>query len=97
MNNYFCCSKKMDMFEKMRLFMKKITLIQFIHFIALMVISIIALFIPSLSNFNDDRKYNSADIAWITKTNEGLGVEASQRVEKYLQNRLLVKKEWCFN
>ncbi len=44
---------------------KKITLSQAIPFIVLMVIAIIALFVPSLKNFEDAGKYSSADITWI--------------------------------
>ena len=44
--------------------MKKITLSKSVPFIVLMGIAIIALFIPSLKNF-DDGKYNAADTAWI--------------------------------
>ncbi|HEV8082791.1 MAG TPA: ammonium transporter [Chitinophagaceae bacterium] len=44
--------------------MKKITLSKSIPFIVLIAISVIALFIPSLPNF-DNGKYNAADIAWI--------------------------------
>ncbi len=53
----------MDMFEKMHK-MKKITLSKSVPFIVLIAISVIALFIPSLPNF-DNGKYNAADIAWI--------------------------------
>ncbi|MDQ6762265.1 MAG: ammonium transporter, partial [Bacteroidota bacterium] len=45
--------------------MKKITLSQAVPFITLMGVSIIALFIPSVSEFVGEGKYNSADIAWI--------------------------------
>ena len=45
--------------------MKKITFSQSIPFIVLMAISVIAIFIPSVANFNDGGKYNSADVAWI--------------------------------
>ncbi len=45
--------------------MNKITLGRLIPFLALIIISIAALFVPSLSNFDDGGKYNSADIAWI--------------------------------
>src|SRR5882672_1569277 len=44
--------------------MKKITFSKSVPFIVLMGIAIIALFIPSLKNF-DDGKYNGADTAWI--------------------------------
>ncbi len=45
--------------------MRKTTLARIIPFAVLMAIATIALFIPSLSNFNDNGKYNSADTAWI--------------------------------
>ena len=38
---------------------------QLAPFLVLMAVSIGALFIPSLPNFNDGGKYNGADIAWI--------------------------------
>ncbi len=45
--------------------MKKITLSQALPFTVLMVVAIAAIFIPSVANFVDGGKYNSADIAWI--------------------------------
>ena len=54
----------MDMFEKNETIMKKITLSKSVPFIVLMAIAVIALFIPTLTNF-DDGKYNAADTAWI--------------------------------
>ncbi len=45
--------------------MKKITLGQAIPFIALMLIAIIALFIPSFKSFDDAGKYSAADTTWI--------------------------------
>lgn len=45
--------------------MKKVSLGKAIPFTVLMVVAIIAIFIPSISNFNDGGKYNSADIAWM--------------------------------
>src|SRR5437763_16579347 len=45
--------------------MKKLTFNQSIPFLVLMTIAIIAIFIPSVVNFNDGGKYSSADIAWI--------------------------------
>src|SRR5437763_8656409 len=45
--------------------MKKLTFNQSIPFLVLMTIAIIAIFIPSVVNFNDGGKYNSADVAWI--------------------------------
>lgn len=45
--------------------MKKVTLSKAIPFTVLMAIAIISIFIPTLSNFNDGGKYNSADIAWM--------------------------------
>ncbi len=52
------------MFEKIDK-MKKITLSQAIPFITLMGLSVVALFVPSMSEFVGEGKYNSADIAWI--------------------------------
>ena len=45
--------------------MSKSTVKQFAPFLALIAVAIAALFAPSLPNFNDGGKYNSADIAWI--------------------------------
>lgn len=45
--------------------MKKITLSRSLPFIVLMAVAVLAIFIPSVANFNDGGKYNSADIAWI--------------------------------
>lgn len=45
--------------------MKKITLGQAIPFIALMLIAVIALFIPSFKSFDDAGKYSAADTTWI--------------------------------
>jgi ammonium transporter, Amt family len=45
--------------------MKKISLSRAIPFTVLMVLAIISIFIPTLNNFNDGGKYNSADIAWM--------------------------------
>ncbi|MEO8109176.1 MAG: ammonium transporter [Ginsengibacter sp.] len=45
--------------------MRKITLGQAVPFIVLMGVSVIALFVPTISNFNGEGKYDSADIAWI--------------------------------
>ncbi len=44
--------------------MNKVTLKTALPFVILVGISILALFVPSLTNF-DDGKYNGADIAWI--------------------------------
>lgn len=52
------------MFEKIDK-MRKITLSQALPFVVLMGVSIIALFVPAVSDFNGEGKYNSADIAWI--------------------------------
>lgn len=52
------------MFEKIDK-MRKITLGQAVPFIVLMGVSVIALFVPTISNFNGEGKYDSADIAWI--------------------------------
>ena len=45
--------------------MRKISLGKSIPFAVLMLIAIAAIFVPSLTNFNDGGKYNSADIAWM--------------------------------
>lgn len=45
--------------------MKQFKLSQAAPFIALMLVAVIALFVPSLANFNDLGKYSSANIAWI--------------------------------
>jgi|SRR6185312_1253499 len=45
--------------------MKQFKLSQAAPFITLMLVAVIALFVPSLANFNDLGKYSSADIAWI--------------------------------
>ncbi|MDP4283395.1 MAG: ammonium transporter [Bacteroidota bacterium] len=45
--------------------MKKLTLSQAAPFIILMLVSIIALFVPSVANFTNAGVYNSADIAWM--------------------------------
>ena len=44
--------------------MNKVTLKTAAPFVLLVLISLLALFVPSLTNF-DDGKYNGADIAWI--------------------------------
>ncbi|HSV09185.1 MAG TPA: ammonium transporter [Hanamia sp.] len=45
--------------------MKKVNLSKSAPFIVLMIVAIVALFVPSFATFNDLGKYNSADIAWI--------------------------------
>lgn len=45
--------------------MEKINLHQAAPFMVLMLVAVIALFVPSFAAFNDAGKYNSADIAWI--------------------------------
>jgi Amt family ammonium transporter len=45
--------------------MQKLTIKQAAPFIVLMAVSIGAIFIPPLPNFNDGGKYSAADIAWI--------------------------------
>jgi Amt family ammonium transporter len=45
--------------------MRKISLGKSIPFAVLMIVAIAAIFIPSLTNFIDGGKYNSADIAWM--------------------------------
>src|ERR1700712_3122661 len=44
--------------------MNKVTLKTALPFVLLVLVSLLALFVPSLTNF-DDGKYNGADIAWI--------------------------------
>ena len=44
--------------------MNKVTLKTAAPFVLLVLISLLALFVPSFANF-DDGKYNGADIAWI--------------------------------
>lgn len=53
------------MFEEMIQNMKKISFSQSIPFLVLMAVAIVAIFVPSVANFNDGGKYNSADVAWI--------------------------------
>jgi ammonium transporter, Amt family len=45
--------------------MKKVNLSKSAPFIVLVIVAIVALFVPSFATFNDLGKYNSADIAWI--------------------------------
>jgi len=45
--------------------MSKITTKQIVPFLVLSLIAVAAIFIPSLPLFNDEGKYNSADIAWL--------------------------------
>lgn len=45
--------------------MKRINLSLSVPFITLMLVAVIALFVPSVGSFNDAGSYNSADIAWI--------------------------------
>src|SRR5690242_12850224 len=45
--------------------MKKINLSKSAPFIVLMIVAILALFVPSFASFNDSGKYNSADISWL--------------------------------
>ncbi len=45
--------------------MKKITIQKAAPFLTLMVVAIFALFVPSFSEFDGAKAYNSADIAWI--------------------------------
>src|SRR5438309_7338257 len=45
--------------------MSKITTKKIVPFLVLLLIAITALFVPSVSLFNDGGKYNSADIAWL--------------------------------
>jgi ammonium transporter, Amt family len=45
--------------------MKKVTIKQVAPFLMLSLVAIAGLYAPTASNFNDEGKYNSADIAWI--------------------------------
>ncbi len=45
--------------------MSKTTVKQFAPFLVLVAVAIAALFVPSLPSFNDEGKYNAADIGWI--------------------------------
>lgn len=45
--------------------MRKISISKAAPFLILMLISLLALFVPSFAGFNGEGKYNSADIAWI--------------------------------
>src|SRR5215831_410644 len=45
--------------------MSKITRKQILPFLVLAVIAIASIFIPSFSLYNDQGKYNTADIAWL--------------------------------
>src|SRR5436189_3726123 len=45
--------------------MRNIKLKDAAPFLVLMVIAIVALFVPAITNFVDVAKYNSADVAWI--------------------------------
>src|SRR3979490_2256692 len=45
--------------------MKQISLKQIAPFLILALVAITSIFIPSLSLFNDEGKYNTADIAWL--------------------------------
>ncbi|MDE3185370.1 MAG: ammonium transporter [Bacteroidota bacterium] len=45
--------------------MKNINLNRAAPFLILVLVAILALFVPSLANFNDAGKYNTADITWI--------------------------------
>src|SRR5665647_3075357 len=45
--------------------MRKISISKAAPFLILMLISILALFVPSFAGFSGEGKYNSADIAWI--------------------------------
>src|SRR4029079_2329929 len=45
--------------------MKKITLSKLLPILLLVGIAVVALFVPSLTNFDDKGKYNGADISWI--------------------------------
>src|SRR5678815_1579651 len=45
--------------------MKKVSFKQIAPFLILALVALTSIFIPSLPSFNDDGKYNTADIAWI--------------------------------
>lgn len=45
--------------------MKKITIQKSVPFLVLMLVAILALFVPSISEFDGSKAYNSADISWI--------------------------------
>ena len=45
--------------------MKTFTMKQIAPFVVLAVFALASIFIPSLPQFNDAGKYNSADIAWL--------------------------------
>ncbi len=45
--------------------MRKIRLKDAAPFLVLMIVAVAALFVPSIQNFIDGGKYNSADIAWM--------------------------------
>ncbi|MEP6617574.1 MAG: ammonia channel protein, partial [Ginsengibacter sp.] len=45
--------------------MRKIQLKDAAPFLVLMIVAIVALFIPAIQNFVDVSKYNTADVAWI--------------------------------
>lgn len=45
--------------------MSKATVKQYAPFLVLVIVAVFALFVPSLPNFNDDGKYNGADITWL--------------------------------
>ncbi len=49
----------------MNIISRKVTLSQTIPFLALMAVSIAALFVPAIKDLNDSKIYNSADISWI--------------------------------
>lgn len=54
-----------SIFEKIFTNIRKYNSYQIAPFLILMLVAIIALFVPSVSSFNDEGKYNPADIAWI--------------------------------
>ncbi|MBY0480321.1 MAG: ammonium transporter [Chitinophagaceae bacterium] len=45
--------------------MKKMTLQNTVPFIVLLVVAVVAVFVPSVTTFNDAGKYNTADITWM--------------------------------
>lgn len=45
--------------------MKKMTLSRTLPFVGLMAVAVLAIFVPSVANFDDAGKYNPADVAWL--------------------------------
>jgi hypothetical protein len=72
----------MDMFEENKPVMKRITVNQYVLFIAFMVIFIKAFIIPSFSNFVGANISNQAGTAWITKAEGKPDQELRNATEK---------------